>query len=321
VPWAADDIISKGDCENHHAQDRAIKRHGPKGHRDAQQNTLVHSVSAVTFACSPVTNCRARLDRAMRPQIRRADGLLMMTAVLRALMVVFFGVAFASAGAEERAIVSAERRILALPDGAMAALPALGGDQTSLPPLIILLHGAGQTAADMIARFTSNPDCATAVLLAPKSLGPTWDVVGMAELKAIEGASLSSDRLRYSNSKDAGRVMAAMAALAQAYPTDPRRSMLLGFSDGASFALALGTGRDRPFTSVVAISPGLVAFAARPARGRNVLILHGRKDHTLSFDFTRSTIVPALRSAGLSVKFLPFDGGHDIPDDVLATAK
>lgn len=203
------------------------------------------------------------------------------------------------------------RQRLELPGGALASLPASG---TAAPALIVLLHGAGQGPSEMVVRFEGDPDCADAVLLAPKSRGVTWDAIAMAEMAANMVTSLSSDHLRYASSPDGERVMAAMRDLADKRATDPARQTLLGFSDGATFALALGTSRDRPFTAVVALSPGLRAVAARPARGRRVLVMHGKDDRTLAFASTDTSIVPTLRAAGLAVRFVPFRGGHTIPE-------
>jgi phospholipase/carboxylesterase len=221
------------------------------------------------------------------------------------------------ASATVAAPVGHSRVTLSLPDAAIASIPAARSDVVSLPPLIVLLHGAGQSPEQMIDRFAADPGCADAVLLAPKSIGQTWDVIWMAQRQMLEGASRLSSVFEYAGSKDADRVMSAISGLARQIKTDPARQLLLGFSDGATYALALGTARDRPFTAVAALSPGLAVVPARPARDRPVLVMHGKKDRSLPFEFTRSEIVPALRSAHLAVRFLPFDGGHEIPQQPL----
>ena len=237
---------------------------------------------------------------------------------MRSVMVFFllgFAGAFqwpAAVPASAEALSPAQRRpVVGLPDQAVASLPAAPADPDKRPALIVLLHGAGQTPEQMIAIFENDAACRNAVLLAPKSLGQTWDVVAMAIGRAME-ASLSSDVLRYSSSKDAERVMSAISQLQQTISTDPSRQVLVGFSDGATFALALGTGRDRPFTAVVGLSPGLAVVPARAAPRRPVLVMHGRSDRSLSFDFTKGTIVPTLRGAGVKVEFVAFPGGHEI---------
>jgi phospholipase/carboxylesterase len=225
------------------------------------------------------------------------------------------------AAAQMRVPDEAARQIIELPDNAVASLPVADPHQPAIPALIILLHGAGQTPMQMISQFAGDPDCADAVLLAPKSLGQTWDVILSAELRAMARTSVTDEPFRYVKSIDADRVVSAMANLAQTTKTDPARHVLLGFSDGATFALALGTGRDRPFTAVVALSPGLSAVNARPARGRPVLVMHGKSDRALPFEFTRATIIPTLRGAHLAVRFVPFDGDHAIPAGALGILK
>jgi phospholipase/carboxylesterase len=242
----------------------------------------------------------------------------MLSLVRIVTVLLFSGASVSAATVQADTAVTDSRSIITLPDDAIASAPALALDTVTVPRLIILLHGAGQGPAEMIARFMGDADCADAVLLAPKSRGSTWDVVWIAQRQALEGTVLNSAALRYTDSNDAVLVMAAVANLAQRMKTDPARQTLLGFSDGASFALALGTGRDRPFTSVVVLSPGIDALAARPARGRPVFIMHGTKDKVLPFALTRSTIIPALRSSGLAVTFTPFDGGHEMVSGLCA---
>jgi phospholipase/carboxylesterase len=210
------------------------------------------------------------------------------------------------------ASVPQSRVILKLGDNAVASVPATASGSAIPPRLIVLLHGAGQTPDEMIARFARDADCADAVLLAPKSRGPTWDVILAAQMHALDGQSLTSDVYRYSTSSDADRVTEAIASLGKSVKTDSAQRFLLGFSDGATFALALGTSRDMPYAGVVALSPGLAVVASRPARKRAVLIMHGTNDRSLPFDFTRSTIVPMLRAERLAVRFMPFRGGHEI---------
>ena len=195
---------------------------------------------------------------------------------------------------------------------AQGYVPAAGFSHGEKRPLIILLHGAGQVPDQMISLFVSFADQTGSILLAPKSRGPTWDVVRSAEFAALTDSNKADGVFRYSGGKDADRVMSAINELAERVQIDPARQTLLGFSDGGSFALGLGTSRDRPFTKVIALSPGLAVVAVRPARNRQVIVAHGRQDRSLSFDFTRSRIVPALRAAKLIVKFVPFDGGHKI---------
>lgn len=209
---------------------------------------------------------------------------------------------------------------LVLDNGAVAYVPA---GAAPAPPLVVLLHGAGQGGEAMIARFRADADRLGVVLLAPRARGATWDVVARAGMASVMGPSALGGVYRYNGSPDGDRVAAAEAALAARVPTDPARRVLLGFSDGASFALAYGTARKAPYAAVIAVAPGLAAVAASPARRREVILLHGRADAVLALAFTRDTIVPALRDAGLASRLQVFGGGHEIPPEansVLADA-
>jgi phospholipase/carboxylesterase len=201
------------------------------------------------------------------------------------------------------------RTTVLLGSGAIASIPLTLGNSNAHPPLIILLHGAGQKPEDMIVHFATDPGFARTVFLAPKSSGPTWDVIARANQNAFSGAGT---RFRYTGSPDGERVLSAITQLNHKIETDPSQQILLGFSDGASFALSLGTGRDQSFCGVVALSPGIVLMSGRLARDRTVLIMHGTQDRTLPFEFTRQSIVPELRRAGLSVNLVSFSGGHEI---------
>jgi predicted esterase len=205
-----------------------------------------------------------------------------------------------------------------LADQAVAYIPP-SVVHTARPALLVVLHGAGQRSDQMIAQFKADADRTGMVLLAPKSAGPTWDIVAQVEMKALSGATNLDEAFRYGRSKAAARVLAARTDLDAIVKTDDARISLLGFSDGATFALALGPAASQPFSVVLAVAPGLVVVAARPALRRTTIVMHGRNDRALPFEVTRATIVPALRRSGLTVVFHPFDGGHEIPPNAWMT--
>jgi len=204
-----------------------------------------------------------------------------------------------------------EGRLLPLPDNAIAYIPA---SAPAHAPLLVLLHGAGRANAVMVQHFEAEADMRGLVLLAPVSRGVTWDAVSIAEEPPSQDSPLAN-RLshRFGSSADARRVEAAIAALEKQVAVDPKRVVLSGFSDGATFALAMGMSRDYPFAAVIAWSPGIAIRTEDPAHGRRVFISHGRADPILKFQTTCSEIVPLVQSEGATVTFLPFDGGHDAP--------
>ncbi|MGE5562811.1 MAG: alpha/beta hydrolase [Bacillota bacterium] len=202
-------------------------------------------------------------------------------------------------------------RVIALPDNAAAYVPASAPPR---PALLVLLHGAGHRQAEMLEHFEAEADARGIALLAPDSRGITWDSVLNAEAPLSVDSPLANEQSHlFTRSTDAGRVEAAIGNLARTVPIDRARTVLAGFSDGATFALAMGMSRDHPFEAVIAWSPGIAIRTANPARGRPVYISHGRQDPLLKFDVTADDIVPLVKSEGGAVTFLPFDGGHDAP--------
>jgi len=213
----------------------------------------------------------------------------------------------------QRRLVS-HAHLFALPDGAVGYVPA---SATLHPPLLVLLHGAGHRQAEMVEHFEAEADARGLVLLAPDSAGETWDVVESAkEPPSIDSPLANRLSHRFVSSRDERRVDAAIANLAGIVPIDRARTVLAGFSDGATFALAMGLSTSEHFAAVIAWSPGIAIRDVSPARGRRVFVSHGRQDPILKFDVTCGEIVPLLQSEGADVTFLPFDGGHDAPPPV-----
>src|SRR4029078_5440353 len=126
-----------------------------------------------------------------------------------------------------------------------------------------------------------------------------------AALRAANPQSALDARLghRFGRSRDSDRVEAAIDALSKQLPFARSRTVLAGFSDGATFALAMGMARSRPFSAVIAWSPGIAIETALPARGRRVFVSHGTRDPTLHFAVTCGEIVPLLKSEGAKVSF------------------
>jgi phospholipase/carboxylesterase len=207
-----------------------------------------------------------------------------------------------------------QSRVFALPDDAVGYIPASAGPRA---PLLVLLHGAGRDRLTMIQHFEPEADKRGIVLLAPTSRGPTWDAVGIAERLPSPDSPLANRMSRsFDTSRDSKRVDAAIANLSKIVAVDRSRTVLAGFSDGATFALAMGMSRYEQFAAVIAWSPGIPIETEGPARGRRVFVSHGRQDPLLSFQTTCAGIVPLLRNEGAAVAFLPFDGVHEAPPAV-----
>jgi phospholipase/carboxylesterase len=246
------------------------------------------------------------------PQASRALARCL-AAIVAAALVVFAQIAHAAPPPPPAASGPAgQSRAVTLPEGAIAYIPASASPR---PPLLVLLHGAGHRQLELLQHFQAEADARGMVLLAPASRGVTWDTVSTAEEPPSITSPLANMRARrFSGSADADRVEAAIAALGRHVAIDRARTALGGFSDGATFALAMGMSREHAFSAVIAWSPGIAIRTAGAARGRRVFVSHGRSDPILRFDTACGEIVPLLQSEGATVVFMPFDGGHEAPE-------
>jgi poly(3-hydroxybutyrate) depolymerase len=176
-------------------------------------------------------------------------------------------------------------------------------------PLVVLLHGAMGYPPNFLRSMEPEADRRRFIILYPHSQGRTWDV--------IENAALGGDPW---SGRDPDRLHRALADLFSKAAIDRSHVILLGFSDGASYALALGLANPRLFGAVVALSPGSTFAPDRLDPSQRLFIAHGRSDSILSFANTSNSIVPQLRRRGASVIFRPFAGDHEIDPKVLGEA-
>ena len=175
-------------------------------------------------------------------------------------------------------------------------------------PLLVLLHGAGGHPPGFLQKMEPVADRLGIMLVAPHSVGQTWDLV--------ENMAAGDDPWK---GIDAHRIDQVLADLFKRSAVDPSRVVLLGFSDGASYGLSLGVSNPKLFTTVIVLSPGMWAPPRRVDRNQRVFIAHGRQDRVLPFA-TTSDIADTLAHAGAKVRFRPFDGGHHIDPDALTEA-
>src|SRR5262245_23940344 len=129
-------------------------------------------------------------------------------------------------------------------------------------PLLVMLHGATQSADDMLEYLGSAPDEVGIAVLAPNSRAYTWDAIGGSFGSDVELLNRALDRVFDT------------AAI------DPARIAVGGFSDGATYALSLGLINGDLFSRVVAFSPGFVIEGPPEGKPR-VFISHGTADRIL----------------------------------------
>ena len=178
---------------------------------------------------------------------------------------------------------------------ALLELPKSEG--TSRIPLLVFLHGAGQSAEDMFWYLGSVHEEAGIAVLAPNACDHTWDALG--------------DRF----GSDVKFLNRALERVFDTVAIDPVRIAVGGFSDGATYAISLGLINGDLFSRVLAFSPGFVVEGAPHGKPR-FFISHGTEDHILPINRCSRRIVAELRARGYDVTFREFEGDHEIPGEV-----
>jgi len=181
-------------------------------------------------------------------------------------------------------------------DGRLRVPPGAGHGPL---PLVVMLHGATGSWERALKRLGPIADQALVVL--PDSLGTSWDV--------LEGGY----------GPDIRRIDTALARVFAAWPIDPTRCAVAGFSDGASYALSLALMNGTLFTHCLAFSPGFAAplkVEGRPA----FFVSHGTQDEILPIDTCSRRLMPKLERAGYFGQYMEFPGKHEVTPEVHAAA-
>lgn len=200
---------------------------------------------------------------------------------------------------------------------------------------VVLFHGFGAPGSDLVPIghevLDATPSLAASVEFffpeAPLSLGGSppydsraWWMLDTQRLEEMMSGAAPRDMGNQTPSELADlrpRILQVLDWIASECGITPEDLVLGGFSQGAMLAtdVALNAG----FTPA-----GLVAFSGTmlserlwtsraPERaGMRVLLSHGRRDPLLSFD-SAERLSSMLSAAGARVRFVPFDGVHEIP--------
>lgn len=167
-------------------------------------------------------------------------------------------------------------------------------------PVFVFLHGANRVVEPFVDGFRPLADSAGVLVVAPYAAVGTWDAIRVAFGPDVQGLD---------------RVLAWVFSVV---PVDPSRIVLAGFSDGATYTLAIGRANGDLFTRLVAFSPGF-AIAVDEIGKPPIVISHGTDDQVLPFANTRDVIVPGLKARGYDVEFVSFSGPHAVSLSVART--
>ena len=203
----------------------------------------------------------------------------------------------------------------------VAALSAIirGGDG---PPTLVLLHGYGSNAADWLQFEHKIQLPAGARMIFPEGpLRGRHGARGWWWLN-IEGHIPSGQRYPDFSTANPGGIKVASRLVLELIADVKGPVVLGGFSQGAMLSGEIAFQSDRELAGLILLGGTTVNEAAwlerLPARRHlPIFIAHGRYDGVL--EFARMERFQArLRDAGLNVTWFPFEGGHDLPDEVIA---
>jgi phospholipase/carboxylesterase len=168
-------------------------------------------------------------------------------------------------------------------------------------PLVLMLHGATSYGARACRILEDLAEETGFLVLCPDSRRITWD--------AITG--------RFG--PDVEFIDRALAQTFSRYEVDPARIAVAGFSDGATYALALARANGDLFTCGIAFSPGFV-IPVTPHGSPRLFFSHGIHDQVLPIGPASRAMVAALRREGYRIEYEEFDGDHEVPPAIARQA-
>jgi phospholipase/carboxylesterase len=201
------------------------------------------------------------------------------------------------------------------------------------PLPFVLIHGYGSSAAEWIPfTYTIRLPAGRRFVLpeGPETTQPpdgprngrAWWRLGLdAHRRPADGLPDLSRTTPPGLAASNQRIRTLLAELAARGGYPRARQMLAGYSQGGMIAADVAFTTDEPIDALILLSPTIVNEpvwrAGMPRRrGLRVFISHGRRDTILPFDVS-FRLQQAMRDAGLRVTWVPFDGGHEMPVEVV----
>jgi phospholipase/carboxylesterase len=194
-----------------------------------------------------------------------------------------------------------------------------GGDG---PPTVVLLHGYGSRAEDWLqfnGHFAFPPN--TRVILPQAPLrGPFTGQRGWWWLN-LEGNVPEGQRFADYSNKSPGGIAVAAKLVRDRLALERGPIVLGGFSQGAMTSAEVAFNSDQELAGLILLGGTTVheekwaeRFAAR--RSLPIFIAHGRYDGVLAFE-QMERFQGRLKASGMDVTWLPFEGEHGIPEEVV----
>lgn len=186
--------------------------------------------------------------------------------------------------------------------------------------LLVLLHGWGARAEDMEMLAHTLGGCQPRTLtLAPQGFEPAGISTGARQWFDVNGMTLHNRQPRIDAVLPR---MAAWISTVQMQTGVPwHNTVLAGFSQGASVALALACVHERLAAKVLAFSGRLPAANAKPVSATAMHFFTGAQDPLLPLEELR-TSVQRLRTSGSMVTLdVAYNLGHGINTQLLSRAR
>ena len=183
-------------------------------------------------------------------------------------------------------------------------------------PVLVGFHGYGEGAEAQLERMRRIPGSDGWLLVSIQGLHRFYQ---RRENQVVASWMTRQDR-DLAIADNLAYVAAAIDAVARDYPGAPRL-VFSGFSQGVAMTFRAAAASLRAVDGVIAVGgdlpPELDASAV--ARVRQALVCHGTRDEWYTQAIFERDVV-RLREAGVTVRPLEFDGGHEWSEQVVEAA-
>ena len=182
-------------------------------------------------------------------------------------------------------------------------------------PTILTLHGRGANALDLLGLaplicggqfLMICPQGPLETPISPEAVGYAWYPMSMGGPPDVD-VMLSSQR----------KLREFLDQCLKQYPIDPKKLVVLGFSQGGVMAYGLALANPERFAALAALSTWLPNEMVEKIKlsdavqSLSTLVQHGTQDPMIEVDRARSSVVQ-LRALRVPVTFREYEMGHEI---------
>lgn len=202
-----------------------------------------------------------------------------------------------------------ESKQLSLPHLIQVAPSSQSEEIQSPCPTILALHGRGSNEEDLLGLAPHLPEGLLWISpRAPLLLGP---------------GSYEWYRVRMIGMPDPEQVMAALdtidhfiGEILSAYPIDPRKLFVFGFSQGSMLSMCYTLSRPARVSGVIAhsgyIPTGMdLQIDEEGVKGKSFLLTHGQQDTVIPIEWGRASR-DRLQELGVDLSYHEFQMGHSV---------